>query len=169
MVEVEVGAVIVATGWRPYDAAKLDHLGFGKFPNVITNVMMERLASETGPTGGKIVMRDGKTEPKSVAIIHCVGRVHDQFPDSHPLYIGHISREDGGHLTPHRSHQAGRDVDVSYYYLGSKRWFKHANSKNLDRERTWAFVRALITETDIAFPARSDSWTSVSGPRRRRE
>ena len=56
-IEVEVGAVIVATGWRPYDAAKLDNLGFGQCPNVITNVMMERLAARGGPTGGEIIRR----------------------------------------------------------------------------------------------------------------
>ncbi len=84
------------------------------------------------------------------ALIRCIDRVHEQFPtDTHPLYIGHISREHGGHLTPHRSHQSGRDVDVSYYYLGNKRWFTRANANNLDRPRTWAFVRALITETDV--------------------
>ena len=60
-IEVEVQAVIWATGWEPYDAAKIDGLGFGTYPNVITNVMMERLASTDGPTGGKIQRpSDGK-------------------------------------------------------------------------------------------------------------
>ncbi len=84
------------------------------------------------------------------ALTHCIEQVNEQFPTgTHPLYIGHISSEHGGHLTPHRSHQAGRDVDVSYYYVGDHRWFAAANAKNLDRARTWAFVRALITETDV--------------------
>ena len=60
-IEVDVGAVIVATGWQPYDAAKIDNLGFGQFDNVITNVMMERMAARGGPTGGEIVRpSDGK-------------------------------------------------------------------------------------------------------------
>jgi heterodisulfide reductase subunit A-like polyferredoxin len=41
--------------WSPYDAAKIDNLGFGKYPNIITNMMMERLAAPTAPTGGKIL------------------------------------------------------------------------------------------------------------------
>jgi quinone-modifying oxidoreductase subunit QmoA len=51
-IEVDVGAVILATGWSPYDATKIDNLGFGRFPNVVTNVMMERMAALGGPTGG---------------------------------------------------------------------------------------------------------------------
>ena len=66
------------------------------------------------------------------------------------MYIGHISAHRGGHLSPHVSHQAGRDVDISYYYLpGQSRWYATARENNLDRERTWAFVKALVTDTDV--------------------
>ncbi len=51
--ELKVGAVVWATGWSPYDAKKLDTLGFGTYPNVITNVMMERLAAEQRPHKGQ--------------------------------------------------------------------------------------------------------------------
>lgn len=71
--EVKVGAVILATGWRPYDAAKLDHLGFGRCANVVTNVMMERLAASRGPTGGEIVRPSDGEHPKSVAFVQCAG------------------------------------------------------------------------------------------------
>jgi len=58
-------AIIVATGWKPYDAAKTDNLGFGKVKNVINNMMMERLASPNGPTAGKILRpSDGKPGPE---------------------------------------------------------------------------------------------------------
>jgi quinone-modifying oxidoreductase subunit QmoA len=72
-IEVGVGAVIVATGWKPYDAVKLDNLGFGKFPNVITNVMMERLAAGGGPTDGKIVRPSDGKEPENIAFVQCAG------------------------------------------------------------------------------------------------
>jgi len=72
-IEVEVGAVILATGWRPYDAAKLDNLGFGQCANVITNVMMERLASRGGPTGGKILRPSDGEEPRNIAFVQCAG------------------------------------------------------------------------------------------------
>jgi quinone-modifying oxidoreductase subunit QmoA len=70
---VDVGAVIVATGWRPYDATKLDNLGFGQFENVITNVMMERLASASGPTAGEILRPSDGKPPKNVAFVQCAG------------------------------------------------------------------------------------------------
>jgi heterodisulfide reductase subunit A-like polyferredoxin len=70
---INAKAIIVATGWNPYDATKLDNLGFGKFPNVITNMMMERLASPNGPTKGKIVRPSDGKEPKTVAFVQCAG------------------------------------------------------------------------------------------------
>jgi penicillin-insensitive murein endopeptidase len=66
------------------------------------------------------------------------------------LYIGHISAKEGGYLKPHLSHQSGRDVDISFYYVdGSAAWYARAHQKNLDVPRTWAFVKALIEETDV--------------------
>ena len=72
-IEVEVGAVVVATGWRPYDATKLDNLGYGRCPNVITNVMMERLASPEGPTGGEIIRPSDGKKAQNVAFVQCAG------------------------------------------------------------------------------------------------
>jgi LysM repeat protein len=83
------------------------------------------------------------------AIVRCIDAVHEQFPDSPKMQIGHISARRGGALSPHVSHQAGRDVDVSYFYTSPVRWYVRAHAGNLDRARTWAFVRALIVETDV--------------------
>lgn len=73
VIEVEVGNIIIATGWKMFDAKKMPQYGYGRLANVYSSLEFERLCNAAGPTGGKIVMRDGKTEPKSVAIIHCVG------------------------------------------------------------------------------------------------
>lgn len=67
------GAVVWATGWQPYDAAKIDNLGFGQYPNIITNMMMERLASPNGPSRGKILRPSDSKEPQSVAFVQCAG------------------------------------------------------------------------------------------------
>ena len=72
-IKVQVGAIIVATGWRPYDASKLDNLGFGQCRNVITNVMMERLAAEGGPTAGDIVRPSDGKKAENVAFVQCAG------------------------------------------------------------------------------------------------
>ena len=69
----KVKAIVWATGWKPYDATKLDNLGFGVIPNVITNVMMERYASENGPTQGKIVRPSDGAEIQKIGFVQCAG------------------------------------------------------------------------------------------------
>lgn len=70
--EIEAGAVILATGFKPFNPVKSPQYGYGKYLNVYTSLEVERLVNASGPTGGDIVMRNGET-PRSVAIIHCVG------------------------------------------------------------------------------------------------
>jgi quinone-modifying oxidoreductase subunit QmoA len=72
--ELKVASIVVATGWEPYDAARVDNLGFGKVTNVITNVMMERLAAANGPTGGRIVRPSDGKEVRSIAFCQCAGQ-----------------------------------------------------------------------------------------------
>ena len=75
--------------------------------------------------------------------------VHDEFPDTPPLALGDIGARHGGPLRPHISHQAGRDLDISFYYRDGTRWYARGTKDNLDFPRLWAFVRALIAKTDI--------------------
>ncbi len=70
--EIQVGTIIIATGFQAYDAAKNPYYGYGRYPNVYTSLEVERLINASGPTQGEVVLRDGK-KPKAVGIIHCVG------------------------------------------------------------------------------------------------
>jgi quinone-modifying oxidoreductase subunit QmoA len=70
--EFEVGAIVVATGWKPYPIEKLDDLG-GGLDDVIANVQMERLASPAGPTAGKILRPSSGEPPTKVAFVQCAG------------------------------------------------------------------------------------------------
>ena len=70
---VNVGSVVLATGWSPYDAAKIDNLKYGIYKNVVRNVEMERLAAPNGPTKGKILRPSDKKEIKSIAFVQCAG------------------------------------------------------------------------------------------------
>jgi quinone-modifying oxidoreductase subunit QmoA len=72
-ITLKVGAVVMATGWNLYDATRMDNLGFGKVPNVITNMMMERLSAPNGPTGGKITRPSDGKEVKNIAFVQCAG------------------------------------------------------------------------------------------------
>ena len=71
-VELDVGAIIVATGFKPFDARRIPQYGYGKYPNVYTALEVERLLNASGPTQGEIVLRNGE-RPQTVGIIHCVG------------------------------------------------------------------------------------------------
>ena len=70
--EIKVGAVILATGYDLMDTKPLLQYGYGRLPGVYHALEVERLFNAAGPTGGKVVMRDGK-EPQSIAILHCIG------------------------------------------------------------------------------------------------
>ena len=72
-ITAKVKAVVWATGWKPYDATKIENLGFGKYDNVVTNVIMERLASQNGPTEGKILRPSDKKEIKNIGFVQCAG------------------------------------------------------------------------------------------------
>jgi len=56
-----------------FDCSRISQYGYGRLPNVYSSLEFERMVNAAGPTGGKIVLADGKTEPEAVAIIHCVG------------------------------------------------------------------------------------------------
>lgn len=71
-VDVQVGSAILATGFDLFDASRIKEYGYGRLPNVITSLEFERLTHASGPTAGKILLRNGKP-PESVAIVHCVG------------------------------------------------------------------------------------------------
>jgi heterodisulfide reductase subunit A len=72
-VALQVGNIILATGFEAFDARRVEQYGYGRLPNVFTSLEFERMSNASGPTAGQIVLRDGVTEPQTVAIIHCVG------------------------------------------------------------------------------------------------
>ncbi|MDQ1240122.1 MAG: quinone-modifying oxidoreductase, subunit QmoA [Thermodesulfobacteriota bacterium] len=72
-IDLTVNSIVWATGWKPYDATKLETLGFGSCANVITNVMMERLASVGGPTQGHIVRPSDGKKVNNLAFVQCAG------------------------------------------------------------------------------------------------
>ncbi len=70
--EFMVGTIILATGFRDFDPARLPELNHGKLANILTAIEFERLINASGPTNGKVLLADGGT-PKRVAVVHCVG------------------------------------------------------------------------------------------------
>jgi len=70
--EIRVGAIILATGFDVFDVTRIPYYGYGLYPNVYTSLEIERLVNASGPTGGEVVLRDGR-KPATVGIAHCIG------------------------------------------------------------------------------------------------
>jgi heterodisulfide reductase subunit A len=73
ILNLTVGNIILATGYDLFDSRRIPQYGYGRLPNVFTSLEFERMCNAAGPTDGEIVLRDGKTVPEAVGIIHCVG------------------------------------------------------------------------------------------------
>lgn len=85
-VNLKAGAIVVATGWDPYNAAKIGTLGSGGVKNVITNMQMERLAAPNGPTKGKILRPSDGKQAKNIAFVQCAG----SRDENHLAYCSYV-------------------------------------------------------------------------------
>ncbi|MBK8257423.1 MAG: penicillin-insensitive murein endopeptidase [Polyangiaceae bacterium] len=83
------------------------------------------------------------------AIAKAIDRVHSEHPNTAPIPIGHISSKHGGYLPVHKSHQAGRDVDIGYYFTTPKGAFISGTAKNLDLARNLTFIKAMFAVSDV--------------------
>jgi heterodisulfide reductase subunit A len=97
--ELDVGNIIIATGFDTFDASSIPQYGYGRYPNVFTSLEFERLCSPTGPTEGHIILADGR-QPESVAIVHCVGSRDKNYNEycsrvccMHALKYSHLLKE----------------------------------------------------------------------------
>jgi heterodisulfide reductase subunit A len=99
IVEVEVGNIIVTTGFDSFDPTVMTQMGYGQYDNVVTGIQFERMSNASGPTDGGIVLKDGSA-PKSVAILHCIGSRDENYHKycsrvccMYSLKFSHILRE----------------------------------------------------------------------------
>jgi heterodisulfide reductase subunit A2 len=143
---VKVGNIILATGYDLFDARQVSNYGYGRLPNVFTSLEFERLTNAAGPTSGKVVLRDGKTAPKAVGIIHCVGSRDKNFNNycsviccMQGLKFAHLVHEKTG-------------ADVYNFYIDMRTAYK-AYDEFYQRvlEEGTLFVRGKVAEvTDAA-------------------
>ena len=111
-IRLPAGAVVWATGWKPYDAARIQPYGHGRVANVVSSVEFERMADPKGPTGGKIVRPSDGKEAKKVAFIQCAGS-RDR---NHLLHCSRICCMASLKQTTYVT-DAYEDADVSVYYI----------------------------------------------------
>lgn len=116
-----------------------------------SSILLNAISLSGGPRWKIAPSADTWGTSETIAGIQtAVDKVHELFPDTPPIFIGDISDADGGRLKGHESHQAGRDVDMGFYYRGGQaKWFEPGTAANLDLPRNWALVRALISCTDV--------------------
>ncbi len=143
--EVEVGAIIVTTGYDVFDPTVMYQYGYGRFDNVITSFEFERTVSSTGPTEGTIVLKDGST-PKSAAIIHCVGSRDENYHEycsrvccMHGLKHAHQIREKTG------AEVYQMYIDMRCFGKGYEEFYKRVSEEGVN------FIRGKVAQvTDVA-------------------
>jgi heterodisulfide reductase subunit A2 len=150
--QVNVGSIILATGYDALDPTPMKPYGYGRFPNVFTALEFERLSNATGPTGGQIMMRksDGEfTEPpKSVALLHCIGSRDVNYHEycsrvccMYALKYTHLIKEKVGHDTAVYDFY----IDMRCFGEGYEEFYRRC------QEEGTVFVRGKVAEiTDQA-------------------
>jgi len=145
-ITVQVGNIILATGFDLFDARRIKQYGYGRLANVFTSLEFERLSNAAGPTNGNIVLRDGVTTPESVGIIHCVGS-RDKNYNNYCSVICCMQSLKFAHLVEERT-----GAQVTNFYIDMRTAFKAYDEfyQRLLEEGT-QFIRGKVAEiTDAA-------------------
>jgi heterodisulfide reductase subunit A len=118
IIQVNVGNIILATGFDLFDTRRIPQYGYGRLANVFTSLEFERLCNAAGPTNGDVVLRDGVTKPEAVAILHCVGS-RDRNYNNYCSVICCMSSLKFAHLVKERT-----GADVYNFYIDMRTAFK---------------------------------------------
>ncbi len=142
---VDVGAIIVTTGYDLLDPTPMKQFGYGRFPNVYTSLEFERMVSSTGPTEGHVQLRDGST-PKSAAILHCIGSRDKNYHEycsrvccMYGLKHAHLIREKTG------ANVYQMYIDMRCFGKGYEEFYKRISDEGVN------FIRGKVAGvTDVA-------------------
>jgi heterodisulfide reductase subunit A len=148
VIELNVGAIVLAPGFEPFDPSKFDSYSYSKHPNVITSMEMERILSASGPTGGHLVRPSDHKEPEKIAWFQCVGsrdlnRCDNSYCSSvccmYAIKEAVIAKE-----------HAGSDLDCAIFYMDMRthgkdfeRFYDNAREKQGVR-----FIRSRVHTID---------------------
>jgi heterodisulfide reductase subunit A2 len=147
ILEINVGSLILATGYDVLDPTPMKQFGYGRYPNVYTSLEFERLSNATGPTGGQILVRDdtGKFSqpPESVALIHCIGSRDVNYHEycsrvccMYALKYSHLIKEKVGHHTPVYDFY----IDMRCFGKGYEEFYRRC------QEEGTTFIRGKVAE-----------------------
>ncbi len=131
VVEKEVGAIILATGYDPFDPYLLPQYGYGVYDNVITGLQFERLSSPSGPTRGEILLKDG-TVPKAIAFLHCIGS-RDENANLHCSRICCMASMKQAHLAKEKTGAEIYEfyIDINAFGKGYQEFYKRVREEGI--------------------------------------
>ncbi len=139
---INVASIIWSTGWNPYDYKKLDNLKPESSSAIITNMMMERMAADNGPTGGKILRPGDDKQPESFAFVQCAGS-RDENHLEHCSYICCMATFK--HITYIRERYPEAKIYVFYIDLRTPGKYEHFREKLMNDENT-EFIKGKVAD-----------------------
>ncbi|MBL0125757.1 MAG: CoB--CoM heterodisulfide reductase iron-sulfur subunit A family protein [Betaproteobacteria bacterium] len=146
-IELPVGAVVWATGWKPYDAAKIQPYGYGLYPDVITSVEFERLADPAGPTGGKLRRPSDGKEAKNIAFIQCAG----SRDENHLRHCSRICCMASLKQTQYVREAHGDAAKSTIYYIDIRAIDRFEDFyQNVQKDSTVTFVKSKVARIEQA-------------------
>jgi heterodisulfide reductase subunit A2 len=148
IVEEDIGAIVVATGFGHFDPSVMEEYGYGRFPNVITSMEMERLNNSAGPTMGNLIRPSDRSNPQKLAFINCVGSRDKRYIQSCSNFCCMYSIKNAVLLK-----QMNPDVDITIYYMDIRTPSKgYEEFYDRAREMGIHFIQgrpSLITEDEV--------------------
>lgn len=148
--------------------AKTDKLVKNEILDIPMPLPAKKSISVGSPTSGKLI--HGEKLPKGPGyvirspeysygtnetithVVNCIADVQREFPGTHDLVVGHLSKKNGGKFRPHKSHSSGRDIDMSFYFKGLKpKKFIKVSAGNFDVSRTMHFILCLIDTKELEY------------------
>jgi len=131
VIEKEVGSIIVATGYDPFDPYLLPQYGYGVYDNIITGLQFERLSSPSGPNCGEILLKDG-TVPKTIAFLHCIGS-RDENAKLHCSRICCMASMKQAHLAKEKTGAEIYEfyIDINAFGKGYQEFYKRVREEGI--------------------------------------
>jgi len=131
MIEKEVGSIIIATGYDPFDPHLLPQYGYGVYDHIITSLQFERLSSPSGPTRGEILLEDG-TAPKGIAFLHCIGS-RDENANLHCSRICCMASMKQAHLAKEKTGAEIYEfyIDINAFGKGYQEFYKRVREEGI--------------------------------------
>jgi len=131
VIEREIGSIIVATGYDPFDPHLLPQYGYGVYDNIITSLQFERLSSPSGPTRGEIRLSDG-TAPKGIAFLHCIGS-RDENANLHCSRICCMASMKQAHLAKEKTGAEIYEfyIDMNAFGKGYQEFYKRVREEGI--------------------------------------